>query len=151
MLLKSIKDNTKSSKIALNRMRQVQSNKVDKLVDIYGKKENAETELINKDIESKAATDRYNNALANDYINRKTDFDNKLIEAKGENTQALIQNIAGSVSNFMNSINKNNSELRNIAALAAGYENVSPELLKEKGISYPMWLKQRRNKRNNKI
>ena len=148
--LQSIKDNTKSSKVALNRMRQVQSNKADKLVNIYGKKENAETELINKNIESNAATDRYNNALANDYINRKADFENKLIEAKGENTQALIQNLAGSVSNFMNSINKNNSELRNIAALAAGYENVSPELLKEKGISYPMWLKQRRNKRNNK-
>lgn len=146
--LQSIKDNTKSSKVALNRMRQVQSDKADKLIDIYGKKENIETELINKNIESNATIDRYNNALANDYINRKTEFDNRITEAKGENTQALIQNLAGSVSNFMNSINKNNSELRNINALSAGYENVTPEYLKEKGIPYAMWLKQQRNKRN---
>lgn len=146
--LQSIKDNTKSSKVALNRMRQVQSDKADKLIDIYGKKENAETELINKNIESNATIDRYNNALANDYINRKTEFDNKITEAKGENTQALIQNLAGSVSNFMSSINKNNSELRNLNALSAGYENITPEYLKEKGIPYAMWLKQQRNKRN---
>ena len=83
----------------------------------------------------------------NNWINKTTDFNNRIIEAKGENTQAFIQNLTGALGNFLSNNAQWRNNMANIAALSAAYPDVTLELMYSFGLPYSLWLKQRNDKR----
>lgn len=94
---RDISSNTSSSRVALARKQRGRVANILDTNELYGKKENIETDLINKDkLNQQAVTDR-NVAEYNNWADRKTQFNNAVRDKKAENKVDLIQNITGSI------------------------------------------------------
>ena len=131
---RDIDANTASSRVGLARKQrgrlasQLQTN------ELYGNKENLETELVNQD---KVNQQRVNDANTTDY-NRwsegKANFDNAVIEKKAENKINLIDNINAGVQDFITRNEKRNATKDNMLAMSAASPNVNPRILKNLGV-----------------
>lgn len=142
--------NTASSQVAYNRRLGNELSFLENYNQLYGQKENIETQLINQDILNQQEVFKYNLENYNNWINKITDFDNRIIEAKGENAQAFTQNLTGALGNFLNNNAQWRNSMANIAALNAANPDVTPELMYSLGLPYSLWLKQRNDKRARK-
>lgn len=117
------KHNTASSRTDLARRQQYRNLGIRNTNEIYGQKENIETQLINQDILNTQRTSQQNTQLVNDYLRRKAEMDNKLTELNAENKVGLAQNVAGVVGDYFDRRETRNREALDRAVIAASNPN----------------------------
>ena len=117
------KHNTASSRIDLARRQRYRNLGIRNTNEIYGQKENIETQLINQDILNAQRTSQQNTQLVNDYLRRKAEMDNKLAELNAENKVSLAQNAAGVVGDYFDRRETRNREALDRAIIAASNPN----------------------------
>ena len=139
--------NTASSQVAAGRLLNNELYYIDGYNQLYGSKENQETQLINQDRLNSQEVAKYNLENYNNWRDNVRTFKNTIREKQSENTNDYIQNLAGTFGNFLNNNAQWRNSMMNIAALSAAYPDVTPELMYSKGIPYSLWLKQRNAKR----
>lgn len=146
--------NTASSRVALGRKQRSRLNTIKLLNNLYGNKENIETELINRDKLNQQAVANQNITNYNTWRERKNAFENAIIEKQSENTIGLINSINAGVQNAIGNFEKRLAAENNIRAIAAANPNVNPIMLKAlgvRGITNDMiesWLRAYGNKNN---
>lgn len=151
---RQIDANTASSRVALARKQLGRLNTIKLLNNIYANKENAETELINKDRLNQQAVANQNITNYNTWKEKKNAFENAIIEKQSENTIGLINSINAGVQNAIGNFEKRLAAENNIRAIAAANPNVNPIILKAlgvRGITNDMiesWLRAYGNKNN---
>jgi len=131
---RQIDANTASSRVALGRKQLSKLNTIKLLNSIYANKENAETELINKDKLNQQAVVNQNITNYNTWKEKKNAFENAIIEKQSENTIGLINSINAGVQNSIGNFEKRLATENNIRAIAAANPNVNPIILKALGV-----------------
>lgn len=131
---RNIDSNTASSKAAVARKQIARLNMMENANQIYGNKENLETELINKDRLNQQAVTSANIADYNNWLTNKSLFDNTLLEKRADNNVDLINNINAGVQDWITRREKRDSERRTRAALALANPNVTPQMLVDYGV-----------------
>lgn len=131
---RQIDANTASSRVALGRKQLGRLNTIKLLNNIYGNKENIETELINKDRFNQQAVANQNITNYNTWKEKKNTFENAIIEKQSENTIGLINSINAGVQNAVGNFEKRLAAENNIRAIAATNPNVNPIILKALGV-----------------
>lgn len=131
---RQIDANTASSRVALGRKQLGRLNTIKLLNNIYGNKENIETELINKDRLNQQAVANQNITNYNTWKEKKNAFENAIIEKQSENTIGLINSINAGVQNAIGNFEKRLAAENNIRAIAAANPNVNPIILKTLGV-----------------
>lgn len=153
---RQIDANTASSRVALGRKQLGRLNTIKLLNNLYGDKENIETELINRDKLNQQAVTNQNITNYNTWRERKNAFENVIIEKQSENTIGLINSINAGVQNAIGNLEKRLATENNIRAIAAANPNVNPIILKAlgvRGITNDMiesWLRAYGNKNRQK-
>ena len=117
------KHNTASSRTDLARRQQYRNLGIRNTNELYGQKENIETQLINQDILNAQRTSQQNTQLVNDYLRRQTEMNNKLAELRAENDVSLVQNVAGTVGDYYDRRETRNREALDRAVIAASNPN----------------------------
>ena len=117
------KHNTASSRTDLARRQRYRNLGIRNINELYGQKENIETQLINQDILNTQRTSQQNTQLVNDYLRRKAEMDNKLAELNAENKVSLAQNAAGVVGDYFDRRETRNREALDRAVIAASNPN----------------------------
>lgn len=117
------KHNTASSRTDLARRQQYRNLGIRNTNELYGQKENVETQLINQDILNAQRTSQQNTRLVNDYLRRQTEMNNKLAELRAENDVSLVQNVAGTVGDYYDRRETRNREALDRAVIAASNPN----------------------------
>lgn len=117
------KHNTASSRTDLARRERYRNLGIRNTNELYGQKENIETQLINQDILNAQRTSQQNTQLVNDYLRRKAEMDNKLTELNAENKVSLAQNAAGVVGDYFDRRETRNREALDRAVIAASNPN----------------------------
>lgn len=98
---RDINANTSSSRVGLQRKQYARLANVLNTNELYGKKENIETELINRDrINQQQVSDR-NITEYNQWARGKADFNNAVAEKKSENKVDFINNLTGTVQDLI--------------------------------------------------
>lgn len=100
-------NSTTSSAIANNRFNRTNVAGLLQTNQLYGQKENAETELINKDRLNQQAVHHTNVDTYNQYRKDLTDFNNRITDLKGENRNALISGINTAIQSTLTRRDKN--------------------------------------------
>jgi hypothetical protein len=151
---RQIDANTASSRVALGRKQRSRLNTIKLLNNLYGNKENIETELINRDKLNQQVVANQNITNYNTWREKKNAFENAIIEKQSENTIGLINSINAGVQNAIGNFEKRLATENNIRAIAAANPNVNPIILKAlgvRGISNDMiksWLRAYGTKNN---
>lgn len=122
-MINESKHNTASSRTDLARRQQYRNLGIRNTNELYGQKENIETQLINQDILNAQRTSQQNTQLVNDYLRRKSEMDNKLAELNAENKISLAQNAAGVVGDYFDRRETRNREALDRAVIAASNPN----------------------------
>lgn len=131
---KNITNNTASSKVALNRILKARANATQMKNQLYGQKENIETQLINKDKLNQQEIANKNIENYNDYLQDKNQFERDILDKKSENAISLVDNINQSFQNLFTNIDKNKNFRNTLMAQLAAAPNVNPEMLKAFGL-----------------
>lgn len=130
-----ISGNTASSRVALGRINRVRNQSIANTNELYGQKENKETQLINMD---RARQDEimFRN-LERDYQYRasKNAFENDVRKLRAENEVANAQNIVAGIQDLLTRRETRFADRQNRLAMLAAYPNVNPRLLKSMGIA----------------
>ena len=131
-----INNNTASSKVAREALQRARIKNVLDTNTLYATKENAETELINKDrinqqTVANANVDNYNKWLAG-----KAEFNNAILDKKSENIVGAINNITSSFNTSINNIKKDRQFNNNLISVLADNPNVNPEYLRALGADW---------------
>lgn len=143
-----INNNTASSRTALGRMNLINTALGRSRAELYGNKENRETELINQDIlNSQNIRNQeavYNAQLRADYQNRLDDF-NRL---KLANNNALFSGLTGGVNSIVDSLLRQRYYNNTIGAIGARNPNVDARIFRDAGVDWSfMYPYSTRNRR----
>lgn len=122
-MINESKHNTASSRTDLARRQQYRNLGIRNTNELYGQKENVETQLINQDILNAQKVSQQNSQLVNDYLKRQTEMNNKLAELRAENDVSLVQNVAGTVGDYYDRRETRNREALDRAVIAASNPN----------------------------
>lgn len=131
---RDIDTNTASSRVALARKQRARLANILQTNDLFGNKENMETELINKDRLNQQSVADANIRDYNDWREKKAAFDNAVREKKAENDVSLINTINAGVQDIIGRGEKRKSERQTRLTMAAANPNVNPRILKDLGI-----------------
>ena len=140
----SIDNNTSSSRVAQARKQGVMNNAVASRNQLYGQKENAETQLINQDIMNRQRIGLYNNQIYNDYLNRLGSARQYLANAKISNFNNVLSGANQSIQDLLGRIENRDADRRNFIFMEAAYPNVNwrnifqgnPELARSLGFRF---------------
>ena len=140
----SIDNNTSSSRVAQARKQGVMNNAVASRNQLYGQKENAETQLINQDIMNRQRIGLYNNQIYNDYLNKLGSTRQYLANARISNFNNVLSGANQSIQDLLGRIENRDAERRNFIFMQAAYPNVnwrnifqgSPELARSLGFRF---------------
>lgn len=131
---KNIDNNTSSSRVALARKQQARLANTLQTNELYGNKENTETELINKDKLNQQTVADANIREYNLWKEKKAAFNNAVLEKKAENDVSLFNTINSGIQDIISRGEKRNSERQTRLAMMAANPNVNPRILKAMGI-----------------
>lgn len=131
---RAIDNNTASSSVALARKQRARLANILQANELFGNKENLETELINKDRLNQQAIADANIRDYNTWSENKAAFRNAILNQKAENDISLFNNINAGVQDVIARREKRESESQTRKAMMAGYPNVNPRLLRTLGI-----------------
>lgn len=131
---RAIDNNTASSSVTLARKQRARLANILQANELFGNKENLETELINKDRLNQQAIADANIRDYNTWSENKAAFRNAILNQKAENDISLFNNINAGVQDVIARREKRESESQTRKAMMAGYPNVNPRLLRTLGI-----------------
>lgn len=131
---RNIDNSTSSSRVALARKQQARLANTLQTNELYGNKENTETELINKDKLNQQTVADANIREYNLWREKKAAFNNAVLEKKAENDVSLFNTINSGIQDIISRGEKRNSERQTRLAMMAANPNVNPRILKGIGI-----------------
>ena len=131
-----INNNTASSKVAREALQRARIKNVLDTNTLYATKENAETELINKDRINQQTVANANVDNYNKWLIGKAEFDNAILDKKSENIVGAINNITSSFNTSINNIKKDRQFNNNLISVLAANPNVNPEYLRALGADW---------------
>nr|DAO79691.1 MAG TPA: hypothetical protein [Crassvirales sp.] len=131
---RDIEGNTASSKTALARKQRIRNIGQQQTNQLYGTKENTETQLINQDKLNQQEVTNKNIEDYNKYQDTVTAFKNAVDEKKSENVVNLISGINNSMQDLISRREKRNADKQTRLAMVAAHPNVNPRILRDLGI-----------------
>ena len=131
---RNVDNNTLSSRVALARKQNARLNSILQTNELYGAKENAETELINKDKINRQTVAAENIKAYNDWRDRVNTFENEIVDKKSENLVSMIGNINQGLQDVVSRNEQRDSERQTRLAMLAAYPNVNPRILRTIGV-----------------
>lgn len=126
--------NTASSRVALARINRGRNSAINNLLNLYGQKENIETQLINQDTMNQQSVDARNIERINKHLSDVTNVNNKVSELKAENSVATTQNIISGISDLLTRREKRNQFNKTLSAQTLANPNLPAEMFREAGI-----------------
>lgn len=143
---RDIDSNTASSRVSLARKQRVRNAAGQAANELYGNKENIETNLINQDRRNQQSVRQFNAQQYNQYIDRKTAFDNGIREAKVTNINNLFSGINAGIQDMISRY-ENRKALNNIiGAMRASAPNVDDRIMRDAGVDYDEFIIRKRRK-----
>lgn len=143
---RDIDSNTASSRVSLARKQRVRNTAGQAANELYGNKENIETILINQDRRNQQRVRQFNAQQYNQYIDRKTAFDNGIREAKVTNINNLFSGINAGIQDMISRY-ENRKALNNIiGAMRASAPNVDDRIMRDAGVDYDEFIIRKRRK-----
>jgi hypothetical protein len=143
---RDIDSNTASSRVSLARKQRVRNAAGQAANELYGNKENIETNLINQDRRNQQSVRQFNAQQYNQYIDRKVAFDNGIREAKVTNINNLFSGINAGIQDMISRY-ENRKALNNIiGAMRASAPNVDDRIMRDAGVDYDEFIIRKRRK-----
>ena len=130
---RTINDNTTSSNVALARRNQARLANIMQANELYGNRENAETQLINQDRTNQQNVANENIADYNKWLEGLNAFRNSIIDKKSENNISLVDNINSGIQDLINRREKRRSDNQTIAAMALANPDLPIEIFYNQG------------------
>lgn len=143
---RDIDSNTASSRVSLARKQRVRNVAGQAANELYGNKENIETNLINQDRRNQQSVRQFNAQQYNQYIDRKTAFDNGIREAKVTNINNLFSEINAGVQDMINRYENRKALNNTIGAMRASAPNVDDRIMRDAGVDYDEFIIRKRRK-----
>lgn len=131
---RNIDNNTSSSNVALARKQNARLANILNINELYGTKENIETELINKDRLNQQTISEKNVTDYNKWSTDVANFRNTILEQKANNDVSLVNNLNAGIQNMLTVRDKRNAENQTIAAMALANPNLPIEMFFEQGL-----------------
>lgn len=143
---RDIDSNTASSRVSLARKQQVRNTAGQAANELYGNKENIETNLINQDRRNQQSVRQFNAQQYNQYIDRKTAFDNGIREAKVTNINNLFSGINAGIQDMISRYENRKALNNTIGAMRASAPNVDDRIMRDAGVDYDEFIIRKRRK-----
>ena len=138
--------NTASSRVSLARKQRVRNAAGQAANELYGNKENIETNLINQDRRNQQSVRQFNAQQYNQYIDRKTAFDNGIREAKVTNINNLFSGINAGIQDMISRYENRKALNNTIGAMRASAPNVDDRIMRDAGVDYDEFVIRKRRK-----
>ena len=143
---RDIDSNTASSRVSLARKQRVRNTAGQAANELYGNKENIETNLINQDRRNQQSVRQFNTQQYNQYIDRKTAFDNGIREAKVTNINNLFSGINAGIQDMISRYENRKALNNTIGAMRASAPNVDDRIMRDAGVDYDEFIIRKRRK-----
>lgn len=143
---RDIDSNTASSRVSLARKQRVRNAAGQAVNELYGNKENIETNLINQDRRNQQSVRQFNAQQYNQYIDRKTAFDNGIREAKVTNINNLFSGINAGIQDMISRYENRKALNNTIGAIRASATNVDDRIMRDAGVDYDEFIIRKRRK-----
>lgn len=143
---RDIDSNTASSRVSLARKQRVRNTAGQAANELYGNKENIETNLINQDRRNQQSVRQFNAQQYNQYIDRKTAFDNGIREAKVTNINNLFSGINAGIQDMISRYENRKALNNTIGAMRASASNVDDRIMRDAGVDYDEFIIRKRRK-----
>ena len=143
---RDIDSNTASSRVSLARKQRVRNTAGQAANELYGNKENIETNLINQDRRNQQSVRQFNAQQYNQYIDRKTAFDNGIREAKVTNINNLFSGINAGIQDMISRYENRKALNNTIGAMRASAPNVDDRIMRDAGVDYDEFIIRKRRK-----
>lgn len=143
---RDIDSNTASSRVSLARKQRVRNAAGQAANELYGNKENIETNLINQDRRNQQSVRQFNAQQYNQYIDRKTAFDNGIREAKVTNINNLFSGINAGIQDMISRYENRKALNNTIGAMRASAPNVDDRIMRDAGVDYDKFIIRKRRK-----
>lgn len=143
---RDIDSNTASSRVSLARKQRVRNAAGQAVNQLYGEKENIETNLINQDRRNQQSVRQFNAQQYNQYIDRKTAFDNGIREAKLTNVNNLFTGINAGIQDMISRYENRKALNNTISAMRASAPNVDDRIMRDAGVDYDEFIIRKRRK-----
>lgn len=143
---RDIDSNTASSRVSLARKQQVRNAAGQAANELYGNKENIETNLINQDRRNQQSVRQFNAQQYNQYIDRKAAFDNGIREAKVTNINNLFSGINAGIQDMISRYENRKALNNTISAMRASAPNVDDRIMRDAGVDYDEFIIRKRRK-----
>lgn len=143
---RDIDSNTASSRVSLARKQRVRNAAGQAVNELYGNKENIETNLINQDRRNQQSVRQFNAQQYNQYIDRKTAFDNGIREAKVTNINNLFSGINAGIQDMISRYENRKALNNTIGAMRASAPNVDDRIMQDAGVDYDEFIIRKRRK-----
>lgn len=147
---RDIDANTASSRVALARKGIARTNALLQTNNLYATKENAETQLLNRDNMNQQNVAARNVEMYNRWREGKNNFDNMLLEKHAENTSNLIKGLATTVQDIIGGIEQRKNINNTLSTIAAASSNVTAERLKDLGVNFSYLIRNGKRIKNKK-
>lgn len=143
---RDIDSNTASSRVSLARKQRVRNAAGQAANELYGNKENIETNLINQDRRNQQSVRQFNAQQYNQYIDRKAAFDNGIREAKVTNINNLFSGINAGIQDIISRYENRKALNNTIGAMRASAPNVDDRIMRDAGVDYDEFIIRKRRK-----
>ena len=143
---RDIDSNTASSRVSLARKQRVRNAAGQAANELYGNKENIETNLINQDRRNQQSVRQFNAQQYNQYIDRKAAFDNGIRGAKVTNINNLFSGINAGIQDMISRYENRKALNNTIGAMRASAPNVDDRIMRDAGVDYDEFIIRKRRK-----
>ena len=143
---RDIDSNTASSRVSLARKQRVRNAAGQAVNELYGNKENIETNLINQDRRNQQSVRQFNAQQYNQYIDRKAAFDNGIREAKVTNINNLFSGINAGIQDMISRYENRKALNNTIGAMRVSAPNVDDRIMRDAGVDYDEFIIRKRRK-----
>ena len=143
---RDIDSNTASSRVSLARKQRIRNAAGQAANELYGNKENIETNLINQDRRNQQSVRQFNAQQYNQYIDRKAAFDNGIREAKVTNINNLFTGINAGIQDMISRYENRKALNNTIGAMRASAPNVDDRIMRDAGVDYDEFVIRKRRK-----
>lgn len=143
---RDIDSNTASSRVSLARKQRVRNAAGQAANELYGNKENIETNLINQDRRNQQSVRQFNAQQYNQHIDRKAAFDNGIREAKVTNINNLFSGINAGIQDIISRYENRKALNNTIGAMRASAPNVDDRIMRDAGVDYDEFIIRKRRK-----
>lgn len=133
---RDIDANTSSSATGLARKQNVRNNALMTTNQLWGNKENTETQLVNQDKMNLQGVRNRNTTRLNRWEEQKTSINNAKYNAKAANLGNMLGNISGTVNDVIGRVEMRKRDNNTLAAIKAATGNVDDRIFTDAGVNY---------------